>query len=403
MIIETSTSFGRNVISGIGRFARENGPWSLYLEQRSIYDPPPGWLKSWHGQGVICNVATEEIDRVVQGLDTPLVSLNTPKVRDSEGGFPGESENRNEKHNKRPRVPYVLNDDIAIGRMAAEHLLENGYRLFGFVGHEGVAWSDGRREGFRRTIEAGGGHCDVFQTTGHDKQGFGQKPWETELADMVAWLDQLEKPVGVMAATDFRALQVLDACRQANAFVPEGIAVIGVDNEEIVREAAIPNLSSVMPNAELVGYHAAQTLHELMSGRTVTNLLQYIEPVRVVVRQSTSSLAIQDPFVADAMQFIRQNACDGINVTDVLKHIRISRTALQQRFLDQTNHTIHEEIVAARILRIKELLSKTEMAIPLIAERVGINSSPYLSVLFKKHTGMTLSEYRRQKQSRRRT
>lgn len=378
VIVETSTSFGRRVIRGIGRYARENGPWSVYLEQRSIFDAPPGWLKSWQGQGIICNLATPELDRVTRRLEIPFVDLSNP--------------------NDDQAAPQVLNDDIAVGRMAAEYLLNNGFRRCGFVGHTGVYWSDLRLEGFQQAITQAGGSCDVFHPGGHPRRRFGLRSWEAELKEMAKWLSELEHPVGLMAATDFRALQILDACREGGIAVPEQAAVLGVDDEEVAHEAAQPSLSSVIPNAELIGYRAAEVLNGLMNGVSPTQHQQLIEPVGVVTRQSTSLLAIQDTFVATAMQFIRLNACSGINVNDVLKHMRMSRTALQQRFLKQTNRTIHDEIIAVRITRIQELLARTDLSLPQIADRVGINDTPYLSVLFKKHTGITLSDYRRQQQ-----
>ena len=374
VIVETSTSFGRRVVRGISRFARGQGPWSIYVEQRSIFDPPPPWLKRWHGDGIICNRATPEVDRAVRTTGVPVVDLGEPT--NDEGAV------------------QVLNNDAAIGRLAAEHLLGAGFRRLGFVGHAGVYWSDDRMGGFERAALTAGATCEVFHPSGPRRRRFNQPPWEEELGAMIAWLKELQKPVGLMAASDFRAVQVLDAARQARVAVPEEASVIGVDDEEVVREAARPSLSTVVPGAEQIGYLAAETLAGMMTGKRPEVQQRRVDPVGIVTRQSTSVLAIEDPFVAAAMKYIRENACLGIKGGDVLERVGMSRTGLQRHFMECTGRGIHEHIATARVEVIKDLLARTDLSLPAIAERVGVNHASYLSTLFKKHTGMTLSDYR---------
>jgi LacI family transcriptional regulator len=374
VIVETSTSFGRRVVRGISRFARGQGPWSIYVEQRSIFDPPPPWLKRWHGEGIICNRATPEVDRAVRTTGVPVVDLGGPTDE--------------------PDAVQVLNNDAAIGRLAAEHLLGAGFRRLGFVGHSGVYWSDDRLGGFGRAATAAGATCEVFRPGGARRRRFNQPPWEEELGSMIAWLEGLQKPVGVMAANDFRAVQVLDAARQAGVAVPEQASVIGVDDEEVVAEAARPSLSTVIPAAEQIGFTAAETLALMMAGRRPELQQRRVDPLGIVTRQSTSALAIDDPFVAEAMKCIRENACGGIKVGDVLERVGMSRTALQRHMIESTGRGIHEHIAAAKVEVIKDLLARTDLSLPAIAERVGVTHATYLSTLFKRHTGMTLSDYR---------
>ncbi|MBN1491436.1 MAG: XylR family transcriptional regulator, partial [Phycisphaerae bacterium] len=285
--------------------------------------------------------------------------------------------------------------DRAIGHQAAEHLLRNGFTQFGFVGYRGVYWSDHRCDGFREAVESAGGTCDMFMSESMAASRCELRSWDRELDQMAEWLKALPKPVGVMAATDFRAVQVLDACRQAGVAVPEQVAVIGVDDEEVVRELAHPPLSSIRTNAEQVGYRAAEMLAMLMAGNEPPVRKLFVKPLGVAARQSTDLTAIEDPVVAKAMSFIRREACRGINVEDVLRHLSISRSVIQRRFRKQLGRTVHDEIIATRVGRTKELLAQTDLSLSQIAERVGIAHIEYLSAMFKRRTGLTLSAYRR--------
>ncbi len=154
------------------------------------------------------------------------------------------------------------------------------------------------------------------------------------------WIKKLPKPLGVMTGNDPRGIQLLDACRRAGVAVPEEVAVVGVDNDELVCELAYPPLSSVIPDAVRIGYEAAALLDRLMKGEPAPAAMQTIPPLGVAVRQSSDVTAIADPRLADAMRFIREHACDGIGVDDVLDHVAVSRSVLQRLFRKQFDRTI---------------------------------------------------------------
>jgi LacI family transcriptional regulator len=374
LIVETSTVFGRRVLRGVSLYLRENGPWSVYVEQRSIYDPAPPWLGDWHGDGIISRAAYPELAQLVVRTGIPTIDLQEQVL-----GL---------------GLPRIVNDNRAVGRIAAEHLLERGFTRFAFIGHRGINWSEGRHEGFLSAVAAAGHACDEYRGAGKTLRRYHQRSWENEADDVAAWVRGLPKPVGIMACNDFRAVQLLDACRRAGVAVPEEAAVIGVDNEELACEMANPPLSSVVTNALHIGYEAAAMLDGLMRGQRPRSRELLLPPTGIVVRRSTDTMAITDPLVASAMQFIRQHACDGINVDDLLRHLPAARSVLQRRFRQTLHRTIHDAIVGERIRKVKELLAETSLSLADIAQRTGFVHAEYLSTVFKQRTGTTATEYR---------
>jgi LacI family transcriptional regulator len=376
LVIETSTSFGRRLLCGIAAYVRENGPWSVYFGERTAHDPVPDWLKSWKGDGIISRVASPEIRKVIAATGIPVVDLN------EQCGDLG--------------VPMISNDHAAIASTAAAHLLQRGFTNFGYVGHGGLYWSDRRREEFARHIAEAGHELDTFSDGTQDLPSLRQGAWELELDAIATWVTALAKPAAILACDDFRGLQLLAACRVADIAVPEQVAVIGVGADEIACELADPPLSSVVLNAWSMGYEAARLLHAIMRGDMTNCGDVLIPPLDVATRQSTDVMAIADRIVAKAMRFMRERACEGINVEDVLAYLKISRTALQERFRKTLRRSIHDVLMETRISRVKEFLAETNLSIEDIAERTGFAYPEYMSSTFKQRTGWTPARYRRE-------
>ena len=217
---------------------------------------------------------------------------------------------------------------------------------------------------------------------------------EWEIEEISSWVAGLPKPIGIFACYDFRGRQVLDACRRRNIVVPEAVAVIGMDNDELLCSLANPPLSSVIPNTHRTGYEAAALLDRLMSGERFAPDAHFIEPLGIATRQSTDVLAIEDANVARAVRFIRERACDGISVKDVLRAAPQSRRVLETRFQKLIGRTPHEEIIRVRLDRARTLLAETDLPLAVIAQRAGFAHVEYLSVVFKKHVGMPPSKFR---------
>jgi len=191
-------------------------------------------------------------------------------------------------------------------------------------------------------------------------------------------------------------VQVLDACRRLGVPVPDEVAVVAVDNDELLCELAHPPLSSVIPNTRRTGYEAAALLDRLMNGGRARGETHLIPPLGVATRQSTDVLAIEDPHVSRAVRYIREHACDGINVRDVLRAVPQSRRLLEARFKKLLGRTPHEEILRVQLRRVKQLLTETDLPLETIAERTGFAHPEYLSVVFRREVGQPPSRYRAQ-------
>lgn len=372
LVIETSLVYGRRIVRGITSYIRSHQPWSIFLDQREDQSPAPAWLKTWRGDGVICRMTNLRLAEALARTNVPIVDLNDYMAL----GLPG-----------------IWSDHAAIGRLAARHLLECGFRQFAFCGFSGQQWAIRRRDGFMQFIEESGNPCVVYESRWTQRHS---RPWEQERQRLAVWLRSLPKPIGVMACNDMRGQQVLDACRAAEIVVPDEVAVIGVDNDELLCELCDPPLSSVVPNPERIGYEAAALLDGLMNGKIPDERERFVEPQGIVARQSTDVLAIDDPSIAAAVRFIRQAACNGITVPDVVERVGVSRSVLERGFHKYLGRTPQAEIRQVQVKRVKELLTQTELSLAEIADLAGYDHPEYMCVVFKRETGCTPGQFRRQ-------
>lgn len=378
LVVETTRAYGRRILQGIADYVRENGPWLVHTEPRALFDPAPKWLARWKGEGIIARVADERSARMLQNTGIPVVNLKASA--DTCLG-----------------PPPVFNDQQAIGRMGAEHLLERGFTHFGFLGVPGHPPFEGRLAGFRDRVERAGYTCRQSPGRPHSLNRYRDGSFGEEIDFIAGWLAEEPKPLGVMAADDFLGLQLLDACRLARIAVPEEVAVLGVDDETMVCEMACPPLTSIVPDNVRVGREAAALLDRLMHGGSPPAEPLAVPPLGIVTRQSSDVMAIADPLVAKAMQFIRENACNDIQVQDVLRRLVVSPSTLQRRFQKVLGRTLHEAIVSTRLARVKQLLSESQLPLKQIAMRAGFKHVEHMSAVFKQHTGLTLNEYRKQR------
>ena len=369
LLVETSNSYGRGLLRGIVSYIQEHGRWAVYLSEHSRGDKPPRWLAQWKGHGIIARIENAAIAEGLRKLAMPIVDVSAARLI--------------------PSLPWFETDDGAIAHLAADHLLERGFKYLGFAGDARFNWSNWRCEHFQNCIRTAGREGFVYRPS----RGFALDD-EEQVDDLAMWIRGLPKPVGIMACYDLRGQQVLEACRRNDIPVPDEVAVIGVDNDDLLCELSHPPLSSVIPNTHRTGYEAARLLDEMMSGRHVRGETHLIPPMGIATRQSTDALAIEDRNVARAVHFIRLNAFSGIKVKDVLKAVPHSRTLLEGRFKKLLGRTPHEEILRVRLNRVKQLLVETNLSLEAIAERSGFPHVEYLSVAFRREVGLPPSRYR---------
>jgi LacI family transcriptional regulator len=369
LLIESSNAYARGLLQGIVHYVKEHQAWILHFQEQARGEDPPEWLQSWKGDGIIARIETPRIAQAVTKTGLPCIDLSAARLL--------------------PDLPWVETDDTEIAKLAVHHLMERGFRHFAFCGDARFNWSRWRGEMFRQELEKKGLHCIFYEPSVLPEGSAAQ------VEDLARWLSTLPRPIGLMACYDIRGRQVLEACRIAGISVPDDVAVVGVDNDELLCELCIPPLTSVIPNPLRTGYEAAALLDRLMAGRKVAASGHRVPPLGVAARQSSDVLAIDDRAIARATHFIRENACAGINVNDVLRVVPLSRRALEHRFKRLLGHTPHERILQVRLERVKQLLTETDQPLHVIAERTGFEHVEYLSVVFKREMKMRPTQYRR--------
>jgi len=372
LLIETSRVYGRQLVEGIGRYAREHGPWSFFFEERGVEELSVQKLNQWRVDGVISRIRDPIAARRLQSTGLPFVELHgDPKTC----------------------KPHVTVDEEAVARMAAEHLLGLGLKHLGFFARRNEWWLQLRRKAFMEQLASRGYSCDVYTAPVFPARKaidqLRQQP------DLVKWLKSLPKPAGVLCATDLEALALLETCRQAGVAVPDQIAVLGVDNDSVICSVAWPRLSSIDLDAQRIGYESAALLARMIAGGRKQTTTTLVAPREVVVRESTDVLAIADHQVVQAVRLIRQFACKGIDVPHVSDHILMCRRTLERRFKTCMGRTLKEEILRVKMDQAKMLLSQSDYPVKRISDMSGFGSLHYFTRAFRRETGETPCHYRR--------
>ncbi len=372
LLIETSNRYGRDLLYGVRDWMGESGRWAVRFTEQARGAAVPSWLADWEGDGIVARVDSPEIAAALRRTRLPVVDVSAE--RDAS------------------EFPRVSIDNVAVARLAVEHLGRKGFAHFAYCGDERFLWSRQRGTEFVRGLKTAGHACANFEPGTKARRAPGSDAENRALAE---WLAGLPKPVGVFACYDGRAQQVLEACQLLGLHVPDDVAVLGVDNDEVLCELCSPPLSSVQPNARRTGYEAAAMLARMMKARRSVRVeTRFVEPVRVVERQSTDVVSVADAKVAAALKFIRQHACEGVNVSDVLRAVPMSRTLLERKFQSLLGHSPHRQIVHTKIERAKHLLVESEVSIAVVAELAGFDNASYLSVAFRRETDESPYAYR---------
>lgn len=370
LLVETSNGYARDLLQGVRAWQREHGAWAIRLFEQGRGSAVPGWLRGWNGDGVIARVENRRIAAALAATGLPVVDVSAAVV-------PG-------------RFPRVATDGAGVARAALDHLRERGFRHFAYCGYSRLRWSVARGAAFAAQVREFGGACASYSTPAPASRD----PADAEIAGIARWLATLPKPVGILACYDIRGQQVLEACKVAGLAVPTEVGVVGVHNDELVCELCDPPLTSVIPNARRAGYEAAALLARMMAGRRTPPGVRLLPPLGVAARQSTDVVAVDDASVAAAARFIREHATSGIGVADVLRAVPMSRTLLERRFRKMLGRSPGAHITKVRIEQVKTLLVTTGLTVGAIAERTGFEHAEYLSVAFRRESGLTPTRYR---------
>jgi LacI family transcriptional regulator len=371
LLIETSLASGRDILSGIARYVREHRPWALYHEPHGLEDAAPRWLRRWRGDGIIARIQTPRMARIIAAGGLPTVDVL--------GVVPGLP------------FPLVHVDDAAIARVAAEHLIERGFRHFGYFGIANENWSEQRFAGLCAAVASVQAQVSLYELP---RDASGVRSWERAQNKLAEWIAALPKPAGVLVCSDQCGPRFLEACRRAGVAVPDEVAIIGVDNDKPLCEVCDPPLSSIDPGHSAVGYQAAAALDELLRGTSAPRTPLRVEPQQAIARLSTDVLTIGDPAITAALKLIREHAHEGLQVEAIARRVGLSRSVLQRRFRTLLRHSVHQEILSAKIKFARELLTKTDLPLASVAERAGFKHQEYLGAVLRKRIGKTAAQIR---------
>lgn len=380
LLIEDSSSYCRELIRGISRYAQLKGPWTIYRDiHNSSYQHNLVYRKEFfdhlhniNADGLITRSPQKSMLITQKGVPTIIAITETDAL---------------------PEMPRLDIDHIKVGQCAAEYFIEKGYKNFAFYGNVKFYWTSQRYKGFSEYARGAG--YPVYCYEHPSTKAIRDRGFDFKLGNLADWLKTLPKPTAVMACSDSWAVNLIEAAKIADLHIPEQLALVGVDNDEPICESCFPRLSSIALNGELGGYKMAEMLDALMKGEKMRGQKILVEPVRVVTRTSTDIMAVTDEDVARSLQFIRANQRNLIQVTDVAEAVGVSLRTLQNKFRQSLNRTILDEMKNIRIAYAKELLLNSDMNVSEISDYMnfpGINS---FSRYFKTETGHSPMEYRK--------
>ena len=373
ILLESTYPTHTQILRGILRFTQLHAPWTLDVRMGRAGEPTSFDAGKWNVDGVIANRIPPELSALIRRHRTPTIVMNDIG------------------REVRP-IARILCDNAAIARLAAETLAGKGFENFAFVGERsGIHWSVARERVFADEIARRGFPCRVYQAD----EGGGAEDGR-RLQD---WLRALPRPTALFAAYDIRARQVLDACHAAGLAVPDDIAILGVDDDEVICETATPALSSIPLSMADAGFRAAELLDRVMStGRRPRGAADIIfTGTHVVARRSTARDAVADTLVRRCRALMEANVGRPFNVADLVASLGVSRRTLETRFRTATGRSLNDEITELRIRRAKTMLAKSSMPQAAIATACGFCDASHLNVIFRRHCGAPPSAFREDK------
>ncbi len=380
LLIEDASSYCRELIRGISRYAHLKGPWTIYRDiHNSSYSHGLVYRKEFFdhlhnidADGLITRSPKKSMLITQKGVPTIIAITETDAP---------------------PEMPRLDIDHLKVGETAAKYYIEKGYKSFAFYGNIKYYWTAQRCKGFSEYLQNAGHPVVCYD---HPPiNAIREKGFDFKLRNLADWLKTLPKPTAIMACSDSWAVNLIEAAKIAEIHIPEQLALMGVDNDEAICESCFPRLSSISLNAEVSGFKMAEMLDGMMKGRQAQGERILVQPVQVVTRPSTDITAVTDDDVAQSLQFIRTNQRNLIQVADVAAAVGVSLRTLQNKFRENLDRTILDEIKNTRISYAKELLLNSDMNISQISDYMAFSGTNGFSRYFKTETGLSPFEYRK--------
>lgn len=372
--MQTASDWSRGVLHGVADFLAAHGPWDVFVEPRGFHEEPR-LPRGWSGDGLLVRLVSPALAGTIRRAGVPAVNVSWL------GGHT-------------PAIPQVVSDEQACGRLAAEHFLERGFESFAFVGPpERLGYGPALAGAFDRHVRGAGHRCDVFAPPGAARR----RTLYEDRVRLERWLGALARPVGIVTWNGESAREVVSVCGRLGIRVPEDIAVLCVEHDELMSALSPVPVSSIDQNPRTVGYEAAALLARLMNGATAPPEPLRVAPVEVVQRRSSETFAVDDVIVTRALALIRERGTHPLRVLDVASAVGISRRALEQRFRRSLGRTPAAEIRRVRLDRAKRLLRETDLTLADIAERTGFTHPEILMRRFRAEVGTPPGAWRRQR------
>ncbi|KQY11933.1 AraC family transcriptional regulator [Massilia sp. Root133] len=373
LLFDANQAFAREVIGGIaGYLSSRRTSWELFIEDD--FRLRLSSLARWQGDGIIAHFDDPAVAAALADSPVPVVAVGGSYA--NEADYPA-------------NVPYVATDNFKLVNLAYTHLIDVGLRRFAlFSLPDGTKhpWALEREKAFRFLMQRDKFDVEILR-------GEGARSWEEDVAQQVRWLQSLPKPIGIIAATDARARQLLQACQFANIAVPEQVAIIGIDNDPLARMLSCIPLSSVIQGSNEIGRTAARMLHQLLEGTYLECSRILVPPAGINVLASSSHQPVKNPRVMRARHFIRQYACQGIKGDQVADYVGVSRSTLETYFQQELACSVHDEILRFKLDAATALLAEGDCSVAEVAQRCGFTSMQYLFAVFKRELGCSPREY----------
>jgi LacI family transcriptional regulator len=376
LLFHASKVYDREIIAGIGSYVNQTRvAWDLFLEEDFRFRLDG--IHDWHGDGVIADFDDPAVSTALSAMKLPVVAVGS-SYADAQT-YPED-------------VPYVATDNQLLIHQACEHLVEAGLHEFACYSLPESPlnrWAQEREKAFEARM-----HRDALACRIHRGLATSAPTWDSAARQLVAWLASLPKPIGIVAVTDARARQLLQACILADIAVPDEVAIVGIDNDTLGQHLTRIQLSSVSQGTHQMGHTAAHLLHQMLGGARLGGTRIVVPPAGIQPRASSRREAAHGPHVMRALHYIRQYACQGIKTEQVAAHLGLSRSSLETYFRRELQRTVHDEILHYKLDRACTLLQDGELAGAEVAERAGFGSVQYLNAVFKRELGCTPREYR---------
>ncbi|WP_437200799.1 substrate-binding domain-containing protein [Planctomicrobium sp. SH664] len=362
VLIDTGDNWGRSIVEAVARYAQKNR-WALILSPRDV----EGRLRlpdAWKGDGAIVMLRDSLTAQHIRDSGIPAVDVENVMVNETWLG-------------------RVVTDDQVRSQLAFDHFRSRNFAHFAYYAPPINRYPDRRLKIFQRLVEEAGFSCHGFGEFRQD-----QLSWNVDFEQVTSWIRSLPGPLAIYSPDPYPARQISDICQWEGIHVPDEVAILSGDTDDLLCSIASPPISSIELDCAGIAQEACRLLENLMRGETVPQESIRVSPLRVIPRHSTEVLAVADPVIADVIRFIRSRACEGIRVPDILRAFPVSRRSLEQRFRKTLNRSLSEEIRRTRLEHARNMLLESRKSVAEVAEACNFSSSSELAHAFRKYLGI---------------